>query len=333
MKIGTITRDTINKVKAALKEFNNDTLHSLGILLPALAVATSIVGFIVAFIINIVQGGYADQVALINVNGIAGITDAFSSGTTSILYGNLFGTTIKFLLTFQMIILLITFFSQATKTKKVIMIFDLSFIALIGITLFLMDLREGNFIINFLYRLEAEQLKMYLIILVITLVAAFVSSLIVLLTTKCRWMLGYACAAGAISFLAVPLVLLVVQNIIVIILSIIILAMIGIILSFVLGSASSDTMSTGNSVSNYSGYNQPRSEKKENAVSTTSDIKQFSGNVKFYRGKGGLGLGVPQNKCIYFDGNLTTRGYVCTVKDYEEGKVVIMLNNQRVTNI
>ena len=61
-------------------------------------------------------------------------------------------------------------------------------------------------------------------------------------------------------------------------------------------------------------------------------VKEFSGAVIFYRGKGGYDIFVPIDDCIYFSGNMEKKG-VCTVEEFEKGKIVIKLNGKQETNI
>ena len=51
------------------------------------------------------------------------------------------------------------------------------------------------------------------------------------------------------------------------------------------------------------------------------------------RDKGGYGIMTPQTDCIYYKNNVGNKTFICTVKEFETGKVAIIYKGKRLTNI
>lgn len=132
-----------------------------------------------------------------------------------------------------------------------------------------------------------------------------------------------------ISYVILPAILLLIANIFGIFA---ILFFIGIGAAMFFGGTSDDTNKEVISSMETKKY-QETSHSVINQRNPNATVKEFSGNCTFYRGKGSMGIMTPQGDSIYMDGNLVTHSFVCTVKDFEEGKVEIYLNGRRVTGI
>ena len=61
--------------------------------------------------------------------------------------------------------------------------------------------------------------------------------------------------------------------------------------------------------------------------------KEFNLNSAFWRDEGGNGIMIPTGDCIYVINGWGEKTYVCTVHDYEKGKVAIINKKVRVMNI
>ena len=353
MKKFKFVNDIRRKFEGTIKSFKDNPIENLGVLLPTLSVLTAIIGFIVAYILFIVQGGYATQVNVIKADGMRVISNAFTSGTTSIIYGNIVGTIIKLLFILEFVLMLGFFFIKVHIVKRVIMIVDLALTSLLSVAVVIFNgiytgqikLTEGQEIkfTNVFNKLHSQSDKTFFIVLTVICVLIIVSFLVLVLTSESKWMLGYNCLAGIISFAIIPLILLLLENIIPLLAEIVVLAILGMIFWFILaGIGSPATSNSGSSRGSTSsgsrsgilGSTSLKMEKKEEKPKEKDvKVKNFSGNVRFYRGEGGCGFIVPQVDSIYFDGNLQEHKFVCTVKEYEKGEVIIMLNNKRVTNL
>lgn len=134
---------------------------------------------------------------------------------------------------------------------------------------------------------------------------------------------------AGISYIVLPIALLLVENIVGIFVTLFFLGIGGFMLFFnITGSSDVDEKPQEYHHIDDRGHSKQKKEKNPKAK-----IVRYSGNCKFYRGKGGLGLLQAQADAIYMDGNLTKHSYVCTVDEFQTSKVEIYLNGERVTCI
>ena len=61
--------------------------------------------------------------------------------------------------------------------------------------------------------------------------------------------------------------------------------------------------------------------------------KEYDFDTKFWRDRGGYGVGVPQADCIYMRNTWGEKTYVCTVLDYEKGNVAIINKKVRIMDV
>lgn len=134
---------------------------------------------------------------------------------------------------------------------------------------------------------------------------------------------------AGLSYILMPIVLLLVENIIGIFVTFFFFGIVG----FMLFSNIIDSSDVDEKPQEYRHVENSRSSNQKKEKKTTAKVRRYSGNCKFYRGEGGMGILQAQADAIYMDGNLTTRGYVCTVEEFETGKVEIYLNGERITCI
>lgn len=228
------------KTTYAIKSFHQNPLDSLGVLIPIAAGMVAFIGFIVAYILFIVNGGYATQIDLIKSNGVDGISQGFTTGTTNIIYGNIVGSIIKMALGIEFVILMITYFSRESNIKKILMVIDLvSLVTFFGITVWFCVVYMGGIAIvdiaEALDYIGIPAFKTIFKIMVALTIIAVVLFIVLTLMSKSRWMVGYGVYAALISFVFLPLVLLLLENIIPLLAGIVALAVLGIVVYIIFG--------------------------------------------------------------------------------------------------
>lgn len=134
---------------------------------------------------------------------------------------------------------------------------------------------------------------------------------------------------AGVSYVILPLFLLLVENIVGIFVAVFFLG----IGAFMLFSNITASSEPGERQQKYRSADRNRNSEQKKEKKSDAKIIRFSGNCKFYRDKGGLGLIQAQADAIYMDGNLIKHSYVCTVDEFQTGKVEIYLNGERVTCI
>lgn len=330
-----------DKITDVVKRIKENPIDNLCLILPKLAVATSIVGFVIALIIYIAQGGYGTQINLIKSTGIM---SSFSRGTTSIIYGNIIGLTVKVFLTLNLILLMVALFKQSSKVKKAIMIVNFLLIGIICVSAFVINAilfrkialsgdQEAQ-IIDFMNGLNSQSIEIFQIIILVLCVLIGVSFLIMILTSKCRWVGGHICVAGIVSFGIVPLVLVIIENIVPLFILIIFCA----ILFFIFTIMTESSSAIGSmAISNIPGIqsndkgansNKEKKEEKPKIVKLDGDVQLWveepllGGKViKVYR------KGLIDKKHEHVSNLMTEE----CLSDFKAGKVVYTINGRKAT--
>lgn len=326
-------KKAIKKVVIAVQTLRENPLDSLGLLFPAASLFIAIIGFVIAYVSFLVNGGYTEQISIIKQEDFV---EAFTTGTVYIMYENVIKNSILFLVAGAVIVMITAYFRRENKMKKVLLTVDLAVCAMAGgiLAVFIavdtgkIKLSETHetAIREAVERGELQALKSFLFGIAVVVLVSVIFVLIALLVSQVRWMLFYNVGSCLISFAGLPILLLVLENIIPLALEIVVIFVAGIIVKILLSLVRSDD---GNS----SAMGEKRKPAEKHNDKRNVKIKKYEGNLKFYRGKGGYGIMTPQADCIYFDGNLHSREYVCTVSDYENGKVEIWLNGRKVENV
>ena len=350
--IGNI-RDTLKSAIDSVKTIKEQPLKSLGELFPIAMVFVSIIGFIAAFSSFISNNGYSKQIQIIKNDFIDGIGDAFTTGTVHILTTGMVSTIILLLLLAEFIVMLISFYQTENKIKKIASVVCLGLgVVVFGVAGFI--LAVGYDIINFSYEIESKILSIFTIfdgadvstVLQGFEIAAFIGAaalfifIILMLTSQYLWMVKKSAIALLVSYVLLPLLLLMFENIVPMITGAIAVVLLGIFAVIGLKAAVSGTESEDGGVSGCSkdyNYSNNRSIDTEPIENKPKEIKpktkNYNFNTYFWRDKGGLGVAQAAADCIYVKDSLGVTQYVCTVEEYEKGKVIINMNRVRVTNV
>jgi len=314
-----------DKLKYSIVHFTGAPIENLGVIIPGTVILTALVALVVALIIFIATGGYNGQISSIKTNGFDGISAALTNGTVYILYGRVVSSIIKMLLGAQFIIMMIAFFLNATKVKRIIMIVDLVLTGVFIVTIIgIVQIYTGKIVFsdeqairvaNMIDGTNKESAKTLLIVLSIVAIATIVSFLILILITESRWMLEYGIISGLISMVAIPLIVLLIENIIPLIAGIVALAILGLILWFVFsslaGGESSSNVSSNHTVDTHE-KPQKESKKIESDKNTEVISLGFSG-FKLWKVHGIM------HDYIARDNGLA-QAEVCTLDDLRKGK-------------
>ena len=339
-KIKKIANRTINTVKS----FTQAPIENLGFLIPVVMAVFSVICALVGYVLFIVRGGYSNQVSLIKEFGKDGISQGFTSGSAGILTSGSIPKVIWILFFIQMVLMLISYFKNVGKAKRIIMIIDLVIIALvIALFVFVFIISMGLLFSSEEQLMSAisqyESMKVNLKVLLITYgvfaVVSFIIFMVLILISECRWMLGYGMLSLGVNYIATPLVVLLLENIIPLVAGILFLAIIGAVLwigfkVFIEGGeeGSSSSSSSVTSVSTSSTIEAKVVNKQQ-----YQEVKKYDLKTTFYRDKGGYGITTPQADCIYFKDTWGNKKYSCTVNDFEKGKVAIINKGSRIMNI
>lgn len=348
MKIKEFFRKNVEATTASIKFFNEQPLNSLGQIIPVGMVVASMVGFIVAIIKFIIAGGFSNQITALKGDFFGGISEGFTSGTASVLTSGIVSTIISILLFVELLVLVISYYKTESKAKKIVASICLGIgIILFGVAGFVLAVGFG--VINLSEQMEMKIVEMLTVfdgmqtstivnglkITAIIGVVALIVFVILMLVSEHKWMIKNTVFALLLSYIILPLVLLLVENIIPMIVGVVAIVVIGgaIFLGgkiFLSGSGeSSGSSSVGGSVGTPSSTSRTESKPKEKY----QQKKEYDLNTTFWRDKGGYGIAVPQADCIYMKNAWGEKTYVCTVHDFEKGNVAIINKRVRVTNV
>lgn len=349
------------KAVNSVKNIREDPINNLAYLLVIAMALTAIVSGTVSYIMFVTQDGYSKQIELLKNDGFDGISAGFTSGTVRIIISGITSKIMCGLVVAEFVVMMINYFKNNSKVKKIIMIVDLVFCAIvIALTTALFGISVGKFVITEQYVdkyydiFDSMTIYFNVIVNIYLVVAAisFVTYLVLILSTReCQWMVGYTSLALLFSNIVVPLFLLVLENIIPLITGAVALFVVGVLIFVgfkILLSVgdSNDIPYTSSGGNNYSAqgeavretnYSAQKEVVRENNVETNQsnqkEIKDWSG--PFWRDEGGYGVFVPQADCIYGKNLWGEKTFVCTVYEFETGKVAIIdsKTNCRVMNI
>lgn len=348
MKSKEFFRKNVEATTASTEFFNEQPLNSLGQIIPVGMVVASIVGFIVAIIKFIIAGGFSNQITSLKGDFFRGISEGLTDGTASVLTSGIVSTIISILLFAELLVLIISYYKTENKAKKIVASICLGIgTVLFGVAGFILAVVFG--VINLSEQMEIKIVEMLTVfdgmqtstivnglkITAIIGVVALIVFVILMLVSEYKWMIINTAIALLLSYVILPLVLLLVENIIPMIAGVVAIVVIGgaIFLGgkiFLSGSGeSSGSSSVGRSVGTSSSTSRTESKPKEKY----QQKKVYDLNTTFWRDKGGNGFFVPEADCIYMKDASGRKTYVCTVHDFEKGNVAIINKRVRVTNV
>lgn len=336
--IKSVYEDLVDKIRG----FRSDPVESLGFIIPyAIGLSALLVG-IIAYIIFIVNGGYTAQIAAVEEYGIfAGYDKKFTVGTTGMIFSGVGGIIIAALVALEFILIMTYYFIQGFL--PIVMGVDLGLITIQTITtVYLINKTIGVFPRSYLeMRWVFEPFAEVGIIPEVALVVYGVIAVALIITfvfllfqiDECKSMVVYSAVSLVISYGAIPLLLLFLQNIIPLVtglLALIIIVVVVVVLFYFISLGGN----SGSDNTNYKSNNEEskREPSKPVEMAPTQEVKKYNINTVFYVDKGD-GLFEPCGPCIFYKDGFGFRQCVCSVEYFEKGKVAIVNKGVRVMNI
>lgn len=235
----TKIKDLPCRTVESVKGFTNDPISNLGFLIPMAMVLVSLISGIVGYVMFIVQGGYSRQILYIKESGTNGISQGFTFGTSELLTSGIIPKVIWLLFLTQLVVMIIAYFKAAGKAKRIIMIVDLIVIALIIVLsalVVLMAIGTNVFseqqIVRTLetYIGTTVNVKAILSAYVALMAGSIITFFVLTAISECRWMMGYSVLCLLFNYVAMPLVMLLLENVIPLIVGVIFIAAVIVIL-------------------------------------------------------------------------------------------------------
>ncbi len=324
-----------------IKSFKNNTIENLGYLIPVGISVISIIAGAIAIAKFIISGELLTQFSLGFFNGI-------TSGTINLITEGIVANTVYILIDAEIVIMAIIFFKEASKSKKTIMCIALTVMAFCGAFYFVnfligIGLIDRDVVINILSPLSNMLGNIfYVAVLFMALFVISVITFTVLISKSSgKWMIRHTIKCLLYFYIGTVAVVALLENIIPIFSGILFIAIFAVIAFIVIKVFSGSLLSLGNSSSNFEkstsniSSKEPKAKKVEAQNVQTPYQKRFDIGFEtpLWVGDGGMGLGRAQADGIYYKDNVGSAGYICTVKDFEEGKVAIYINNKRRVDI
>lgn len=343
MKIKEFFRKNVEATTASIKFINEQPLNSLGQIIPVGMVVASMVGFIIAIIKFIIAGGFSNQITSLKGDFFGGISEGFTSGTASVLTSGIVSTIISILLFAELLVLIISYYKTENKAKKIVASICLGIgTVLFGVAGFILAVGFG--VINLSEQMEMKIVKMLTVfdgmqtstlvnglkITAIIGVVALIVFIILMLVSEHKWMIKNTAIALLLSYIILPLVLLLVENIIPMIVGVIAIVVVGGVMFlggkiFLSGNGeSSGSSSTGGSVSSSSkGTHSENKPKEKYQKPIKLDL-----NTTFWVDTDIIGC-----RCVYYKNNIGAPNQACSVYDFEKGNVAIFNRGKRIMSV
>lgn len=241
IKIADYIKNNINNTKYSTKNFKQQPLKSLGQLFPITMICSSILGFVVALFIFIVQGGFSQQISTMKGDWLGQVENAFTLGTVKILVSGVVASILLILLLFEFIMIMINYIKNETRFKSISCIgafivgicFSIPSAFILGVGFDIINYTGSInnklewIFVHFENPKESAFVIAFEIIGIVGLLALILFCILMILS-KQRGMIKECFIALTISFVILPLTLLLIENIIPLIVGIVGLAILGI---------------------------------------------------------------------------------------------------------
>lgn len=265
--------DTID----AIENIKDEPIQSLAYIIPVFVSMVAIIGFLVAYIIFMVNGGYSRQVDLFQEKNFEAILQTFSWGTISVVLKGFLPIFEGIFLIIQLVFLVITFYLEESGFRKVLITINFVIMGLV-LAFFLFALwGDANSISKDMDKNTVEIIRKLVIPMFLVGVISVITFFIQLFFSECKEQVVYTLFAIGMSYLVIPLLLLVLENIIPLIIVVIVAVIVGIIfLVLAIGSGSGASGSSGGGYSSSSGtdWAQIKKETREEAEKAENEKKQ-----------------------------------------------------------
>lgn len=121
-KIGKMLKNILPKTIDSIRNFTSDPINSLAYLTSVFTGIVAFISGIITYIMFIEQGGYTKQINEIKRTGALGnFENKFTTGTTNLITSGIAGKVIVFLILLEVVFLLIQYFRQNGRAKKIVL--------------------------------------------------------------------------------------------------------------------------------------------------------------------------------------------------------------------
>lgn len=332
---GRSLRNTKIQTSNAIHSFANNPVENLSILLASTAFLVSMVA-LVALISFICSGGYGEQIE--TIREIGPLDYKWSAGTVSVLTGGVFGTIIKILLVMGFCLLLVHFWRKSRLFMRIasIVILLLS-VSSMGLMVWFNGVWYGrikptgiwfSFALKILKN-DTDVSALFNNLILISIIA-FAVLLLILAVSESKSLFWHICRTTVFSLIAMPLILLVIENIVALAATVFLAIMVSLFVRFLLEALADSNRESGGA--EVPVKQKMKTEKTEHEMKRVKPLKYPAGTRLFIAEGGGLvaPLGV---KCIFAESSHNAKEYVCTYKDYKEQNTIIFIDGKQVTNL
>lgn len=340
MSIVSKTRGIVGRDFRRIRRFRESPVESASLCCSYAACAVAAVGFIAAVVLFAVNGGYGEQIEAIKTNGAELIEKNFSGGTVSILYGPFVSGPVLGLMALSVALTLVDFYKTSSVVRKVFVSLTLALTAAAAVLLVLVDralsgkIGADTPVVSMLkWAVDTFGIGSEAGLILPPLVSLVVLAILLYLQIRRKQLLDRVIAAGLLAFAFLPLLTLIVENLLALAAMVLVLALVMAVVLLVGKSVASGLSESG------SGAAKKRPEaKKEKPAEVKAPQKEeprtieFEANIKIYVDEG-LGFGAPMTKCIFADMPLRDHKFICTLRDFQDGKVIIKRGGQVLNRI
>ena len=327
-----ILKREFKAIITALNSIKSTPINSLSHILPMIMMFTSLIGFFVAIILFSVTGGFSTQLNVISENWINNVKNAFTYGTVNVLTSGIVSKIVLMIFLIELILLTILFYRTASKVRKTLATICLSMTVVSFGLFFIINgvvINNPNFSNRDIYEFFCNTNSMQSISVVqIILLMAFLTILLYLVfiyVSEYRTVVNKALFSLLFSFVAMPLILLLIENIIPLFLGIIALALLGGIIFCICRVIWASFESAANSSNSNSSSKQKSNAKENKPKATTPKEEKNCAYIPQYNEL--LGNKLWKIKGMFHDYIANDNGFntseICSLEDFRKGKFKI----------
>lgn len=342
-------KNIYKKTKEAISNFSSDPINNLAFIIPVFIGLITFLSGILTYFMFILKGGYGNQASAIGAYG--GFDEKFTTGTTGLITSGIVGKIIFALVCVEFILMMINYFRNSGKAKRIVMIVDMVILVIqIILTVTVFGIAIGKLVINQEDAYEALKpfegitinvKTLFITYGVISLVSIIVFIVLIKTSMECRCMVKNTVISLGISYIGIPLFFLVLENIVSLATSaltiIFVCGILFLVLKIFVGGASEGGGSSSGARASHSGSSSRGDNYSTDFAKVEKgpkqEVQKYDLNTTFWRDKGGCGAWVPRVDCIYYKNMWGEKKYACTVEDFEKGKVVILNKGNRIMNV
>lgn len=323
----------------AVKTISQSPLESLGKLLPRIMVGVSLIAFFYAILLFGTTGGFTNQVTMLKDDFLEGINGGFTSGNSSILTSGNVAKILQCFFVAEVAVLLILYMKNASNWKRIlfgicilieaILAGGLIFISRVNCYKIQVSEALENKIVELLINFDRGNLSAIStsvkVFVGIGIMALFVSVLLILIS-EFRWIIKDTTIALLLSYVILPLLLRVLENVIPLCAGIVWAVLVFVVVFAIFasffgggeGASSGSSGWSGSGVSSIGASSQSEGkkktdapEKKDNCIYISDYNRSFG--IKLYKVHGAT------HDYVQLDNGIATRE-ICSLESLKRGK-------------